>query len=298
MLSEIKNWLFRPFPFVQSYKQSVYISFIAGAFVTLFLFVFKPFGIDELESDQLLYLSGYGLITFWVIYFSIQVLPAIFSKLYDDSKWNILKNIILMIWILFLVSMFNWMYGLLMFKVIGSETHDHPSTFLQNVWMTVSVGIFPILIVNYIMEKQLFTRNRRLAHSLEESFEQSTEQLKNDHAMIEIPLEGREVARFSSDSLICVRAEGGNYSTVFWKEDGEIKCQLWRITLKNILELVEKDEGILQCHKSYLINRSYIKEVSGNARTLILWLKGIDFEVPVSRSFPRQLVERYHLESA
>lgn len=298
MFIELKNWLFRPFPFVQSYKQSVYISFIAGAFVTFFLYVFKPFGIEQLESDHLLYLSGYGLITFWVIYFSIQVMPSIFSKLYNESQWNILKNIILMIWILFLVSIFNWMYGLLMFKVIGSEVHDHPSTFLQNVWMTVSVGIFPILIANYIIEKQLFTRNRRLAHSLEESFEQSSEQLKHDHAQIEIPLDGKEIAMVSTDNLICVRAEGGNYATVFWKENDEVRNQLWRITLKNILELVEKDDGILQCHKSYLVNRSYIKEVSGNARTLILWLEGIDFEVPVSRSFPRELVERYHLESA
>ena len=298
MLSELKNWLLRPFPFVQSYKQSVYISFIAGAFVTLFLFIFKPFGIDQLVSDQLLYLSGYGLITLGAIYFSIQVLPAIFSKFYDKSKWNILKNIVLMVWILFLVSIFNWMYGLLMFKVIGSEAYDYPSTFLQNVWMTVSVGIFPVLIANYIMEKQLFTRNRRLAHSLEESFGQSNKQLQNDHIPIEIPLEGREVARISSKNLICVRAEGGNYTTIYWKEDGEIKSQLWRITLKNILDLVERDEGILQCHKSYLVNRAYIKEVTGNARTLILWLEGIDFEVPVSRSFPRKLVERYHLESA
>ncbi|MCB0506230.1 MAG: LytTR family transcriptional regulator DNA-binding domain-containing protein [Cyclobacteriaceae bacterium] len=298
MFTEVRNWLARPFPFVQSYKQSVYISFIAGVFVTMFLYTFKPFGIEQLKEDPLLHLSGYGLITFWAIYFSIQVLPAILPRLFDESTWNILKNILLMIWITFLVSIFNWMYGLLMFKVIGSDVHDHPATFLQNVWMTVSVGVFPILIANYILEKQLFTRNRKLAHSLEESFEQSNEHVKNDHIMIEIPLDRNEVAMVSSNNIICVRAEGGNYATVFWNEENEIRSQLWRITLKNVLELVEKDEGILQCHKSYLVNRALIREVTGNARTLVFLMEGIEFEIPVSRNFPRELVEKYHLQSA
>lgn len=298
MIKELKDWLSRPFPFVQSYKQSVAISLIVGVVVTLFLIIFKPFGIEHLKGNILLYMSGYGLISFWSVYFTLQVLPTISPGWFDEARWNIHKNIWIMIVILFLVSIFNWLYGLLMFRVIGSEEYDHPSGFLQNVWMTVSVGIFPILIANYILEKQLFTRNRRLAHSLEESFEQSTEKLRNDHIQIEIPLDGKEVALISSNSIICVRAEGGNYATVYWKEEEETRSQLWRITLKNVLEIVEKDDSILQCHKSYLVNRSYIKEVTGNARTLVFYMEGIDFEVPVSRSFPRELVEKYHLESA
>ncbi|MCB0495977.1 MAG: LytTR family transcriptional regulator DNA-binding domain-containing protein [Cyclobacteriaceae bacterium] len=298
MFTQVKNWLARPFPFVQSYKQSVYISFIAGVFVTLFLYTFKPFGIEQLDEYPLLHLSAYGLITFWCIYFSIQVLPAVFPRLFDESNWNIFKNILLMIWITFLVSIFNWVYGLLMYRMYILQMEERPIGFLQNVWMTVSVGIFPILIINYIIEKQLFTKNRRLAHDLEHSFEQSSKQVKDDHIALEIPMDGSSAAIVSSGQLICVKAEGGNYATVYWKEGAEIKNKLWRITLKNVLEVVENDESILQCHKSYLVNRTFIKEVSGNARTLVLLLEGLEFEVPVSRNFPRELVEKYHLQSA
>lgn len=296
MINNLKEWLLRPFPFVDSYRQAVSISLVIGVIVTLFLYVFKPFGIDELEPQYSIFLVGYGLISFWSVYFAIRVMPLIFPKLYEESGWNILKNMINMTWILFIVSVFNWLYGNLIYKVVGGHGYEHSTGFLENVWMTVAVGVFPILISNYMMEKQLFARNRKLAYSLGSSFESVELSGSDTHISVEIPLDSGDSIIVSSDALICVKAEGGNYATAYWNENGEIKNQLWRTTLKSILELVEPDNNILQCHKSYLINRLHIKQVSGNARTLVFALQGIDFEVPVSRSFPREMVEKYHIQ--
>lgn len=174
---------------------------------------------------------------------------------------------------------------------------DMPIELLENIWMTFSVGIFPILIMNYVLERRLFEQNFKLAKDLEKTMDR-TFSIAIDYASFEMPTDRNESILISSQNLLAVKAEGGNYATVFWLDEGEVKSQMWRVTLKNLLTKIEGDQNILQCHKSYLVNRSFIVAVSGNARTLALRLEALDFEIPVSRNFPRELVEHYHLHQA
>lgn len=295
----MKDWLLRPFPFVQSNRQIVLISLFTGVFVTLFLLIFKPFGISVYPSP-LLYLSGYGLISFGAIYFSLQIPPFLMPSWFSSTTWNVLKNILFMSWILLLVSIFNWLYAMTLSQTFGSTADyfkEMPVELLENIGMTFSVGIFPILIINYILERQLFGQNVRLAKVLEKTMD-STSSIPIDYASFEITTDRNKSILISSQNLLTVKAEGGNYATVYWLEDRELKSQLWRVTLKNLLSKIESDQNILQCHKSYLVNRSFITEVFGNARTLTLRLEALDFEIPVSRNFPRELVEHYHLHQA
>jgi len=295
----VKDWLLKPFPFVKSYKQALAISLFTGVFVTLFLYIFKPFGIIESPSHTV-YLMGYGGIAFSVVYFSLQILPLLKTDWFNPNTWNLLNNIILMCWILLVISFFNWWYALYIYNTLGatsSHFREVPVELLENIGMVFSVGIFPILIMNYIVERQLFTQNIKLAKDVESTIDYISS-IPTNCTSFEMPIDGNKSIIVLSKNLILVKAEGGNYVTVFWLEENELKSQLWRVTLKNLLSKIESDQNILQCHKSYLINRSFIIEVTGNARTLALRMEGLDFEIPVSRNFPRELVEHYHLQQA
>ncbi len=297
--NQLKDWLQKPFPFVKSYKQALIISLLIGVFVTLFLYIFKPFGIVD-KPSHIIYLMGYGVISFGVVYFSLQVFPFLNPDWFNPNTWSILKNIVLMSFILLAISFFNWLYALYIYITLGAiDVHfkDVPKGLIENIGMTFSVGIFPILMMNYIVEKQLFTQNVKLAKVVENTID-DTSSISTNCTSFKIPIDGGESIIISSQNLILVKAEGGNYATVFWLENDELKKQLWRITLKNLLSKIQSDQNILQCHKSYLINRSYIIKVTGNARTLALRLEALDFEIPVSRNFPRELVEHYHLQHA
>ncbi|MCF6353279.1 MAG: LytTR family transcriptional regulator [Cyclobacteriaceae bacterium] len=294
---KVKNWLLKPFPFVTSYKQALGISLFIGIFVTLFLVIFKPFGIVEAPSHTV-YLMGYGVISFGVIFFSLQILPFLKADWFNPNTWSILKNIVLMSFILLAISFFNWLYGLYIFRTLG-VTIDHfkevPTELIDNIGMTFSVGIFPILIMNYVLERQLFEKNSKIAKAVENTMDNTSTILAN-HTTFEMPLDSNKLVVIPTQNLIAAKAEGGNYITVFWLEEGELKDQLWRCTLKNLLNKTQSDKDILQCHKSYLVNRSFIKEVIGNARTLSLRLKRLEFDIPVSRNFSRELVTHYHLQ--
>lgn len=297
MISQIKSWFFKPFSLVQSNSQAIIISLVVGLFVTIFLWIFRPFGIDQILSDLLIYLSGYGLIAFCLTYFTMLVLPKLMPIWFDPIKWNILKNILSMIFLLLLVSIFNWIYGQIKIPFMNPQINENPESLLTYLWMTFSVGIFPVLLSNYILEKQLFAYNVKLAKLLKISFGEAAVQL-NGEVSLHIPIDDKQATTIFSSDLICVKAEGGNYVTAYWIQKDELKSLLWRTTLKNILDMLKDNQNILQCHKSFLINKSFVSEVSGNARTLMLSMKILSFEIPVSRSFPRELVEKFHLEKA
>lgn len=298
-ITNVKDWLQKPFPFVENYKQSLGISLFAGVFVTLFLYVFKPFGIINTPSHTI-YLMGYGGITFGIIFFSLQILPFLKADWFSPDSWNILKNIVLMTCILLVTAFINWLYALYIYETLGKTTIHFkkvPTELIENIGMTFSVGVFPVLIINYILEKRFFKQNIKIARSVESTMD-STSTILANHTTFEIFDNSNKLIVIPTQNLIAAKAEGGNYITVFWLEQDKLKNQLWRSTLKNLLNKTQSDKDILQCHKSFLVNRSYIKEVTGNARTLALRLKRLEFEVPVSRNFPRELVTHYHLKQA
>ena len=54
MLSNLKKWLLKPYPFPNSVKSKLLISFGIGNFVFLFLLIFKPFDLYLLEQPKFL----------------------------------------------------------------------------------------------------------------------------------------------------------------------------------------------------------------------------------------------------
>ncbi len=202
-----------------------------------------------------------------------------------------------MTFLLLLISIFNGIYGQIKLGFTNPQINEYPGIFLAYIRMTFSIGIFPVLFTNYILEKQLFAYNVKLAKLLKISFGEAPVQL-NKQDSLQIPIDEKQSTTIYSNDLICVKAEGGNYVTAYWIQKDELKSQLWRTTLKNVLDMLKNNQNILQCHKSFLINKSFVSEVSGNARTLMLSMKILSFEIPVSRSFPRELVEKFHLEKS
>ena len=82
-----------------------------------------------------------------------------------------------------------------------------------------------------------------------------------------------------------------NYSTVYFFKEGIIHRELLRLSLKNLANQLQDFKDIVRCHRSYLVNKSRITKITGNARSLVLKVDGYKGQIPVSRNFPKdQLV--------
>lgn len=75
-----------------------------------------------------------------------------------------------------------------------------------------------------------------------------------------------------------------NYADVWYMEDDEPKHKTLRITLKSIKESLEGIEGMVQCHRAFIVNLNYVIAMTNRPTGYQLQLFGTDKAIPVSRS--------------
>ena len=280
----MKNWLLKPYYLQEDKKLNLSISCIIGLAVFSFLYLFEPFNIGNQPTKY--FVLGYGVISTVITYFFIWIAV----KFSDADKWNVLKQIILLVCIVSSISLFNWLYNAWLF----GQQNEHSQLF-NVMFYTFTVSVFPISAYLYFDEKRLTALNKRLATKVQKYFmrysdteDENASEINQKLINPKIVVKGEnqnEKLDINLKNLLCIRAEG-NYTMVYYKnQKRKVKKVLFRSSLRNMEEqFLEYSEYIMRCHKSYVINLQNIVGVSGNARSLFAEISGIDFQVPISRT--------------
>jgi DNA-binding LytR/AlgR family response regulator len=85
-------------------------------------------------------------------------------------------------------------------------------------------------------------------------------------------------------SQIAYISAADNYVRVFFIENGQLKNQMLRTTMKKMEDAVAAHSFLFRCHRTFLVNMELVQKVSGNAQGYRLHLKGIEESIPVSRN--------------
>jgi len=151
----------RPFPFNTSPVLRVLSSVLFGFFVFIFLYFFQPFGIYKIIGNKFIYILGFGFITTMVMVLNYFILPFFFKKVFDFDYWTVSKNIVFIFWNIILITLGNWFYN----SVVGYGFAVQYNLF-QFLLITLSVGIFPVIFLVLVMERQLYIKNSKTADKL------------------------------------------------------------------------------------------------------------------------------------
>ena len=77
------KFLNKPYPFNDNLQHNIKVVFAIGIVIVIFLLIFQPFEIINLELRQKLYLVlGYGLATFMGLSFNLLLLPVVHPKIF------------------------------------------------------------------------------------------------------------------------------------------------------------------------------------------------------------------------
>ena len=291
MRNQITDWLRKPFPVVESATEKLLISLGSGVVVVGILVIIRPFGIESYKGI-FFFLSGFGIIDFVVTALNLFLLPQLFPSIINNSNWTTGKNFLGILWILLNISLVNYFYGehLVSEAYIEGLENLNRTGIVSWITMTFSVGVIPAVFALYFIEKRLFRRNSDTAEIF--SKEIKGKSTKKSGKQIELKSSQDTSLIFSSIDLICVKAVGGNYASVFWHDESGLKSEMIRLTLVGFMEKTNSLENIVRCHKSYIVNLDKVLSFHGNARSVIIKLDGLDFNVPVSRSFPRNKLSK------
>lgn len=291
------KWLDAPYPTIESVKLKLAISFAMGLVCAIFLLVFQPFGLNTV-ADRPGFFFGFGMMAVIALLSAYFILPTIWPKYFDPEQWQIKNELIFFSAVILQISVLIFVYNSTVGRAFSPQ-HSYPSFLL----MTIAVGVLPILIMTYITERVARGRNTATAQQLSNLQSGNTdgatttrrpnvdslpdeELSKNIVLTIESEDKAPVTLEIPLDDFLYAQAQN-NYVQVYWQQEEELKNQLLRLKLKRLLAQIEFEPSILRVHKSYAVSKSAIINITGNARSLQLTLKGCDQKIPVSRSFDK-----------
>lgn len=279
---QLQNWLNKPYPLISDIKIKILISVAFGLFVFLFLLVFQPFGIPDIDSYKLLILSGYGFVTCFVLFINYLVLPLLFRKYFQEDLWVIKSEILFIMSSVFTISILNYYYSYVL-KLNGLSNKPPFTDLLSSILVTVLVGVFPVFFLVFFTELYLRTKRLRYAQSLNTQIDSRKNNLSEILLKIETNLK-TDVFKIYMNQLLFIKSED-NYCNIFYVENEIKETKLLRVSLKSIENQNSKFDNIIRCHRSYIVNKDKISKITGNARAYTIHIADLEEQIPVSRKF-------------
>ena len=270
------NFLKQPYKEHNSKKENLLIAILFGLFIFLFLFLFKPFGLSQLKTSTLLFITlGYGLVTFFVIFiFTFLLEPLIVS-----DKWTVGKNILWEILLVICIGVANFFYSLLAFNKDFSIQNipAYTKLLLYSIWVTLLVGIIPSTI------HYLISINRKYKKVLKEVAIHKEDIISWEDEVVIKAGNPKNNYMFNPRNIICI-SSNDNYITVVTIKGDVVNKMHIRGTLKAVESDLKKNSQFLRCHKCFIVNLKYVDRAAGNVQNMKLILSKSDIEIPVSRT--------------
>ncbi len=272
----------KPFPLITKTKDILITSFLSSLFIYVFLIVFQPFGIVDIKFYKPIFVFGYSAIVFFITGISFFLTPILYRNVADN--WTIKKNISLIICQLVLVSILNWFYT----ATIGKEIVSRDISLFRFVIYTVSIGFIPIILYLLIIEKFLSQKKELESIKITEELNKQRQSIKTNDKIIVIGNKAEAIS-IKNSSLLCAKSEG-NYCEVYFLNKDKLDKKIIRYPLHKINKETEIFPSIKQVHRSYVVNFNHVNKVTGNARSYNLSIPFLEFTIPVSRNFPKEVL--------
>jgi len=298
------NRLKEPFPEQKSPAQMRWDFAAAALFISAFLYLFKPFGLNEVKQNLMLFCIGYGLVTFVAGLSYEWILQSLLKVKSDVESWTLLKWIISSLGLLLWIAIGNCLYSAFASSLVNSQTVFSLSGVGIILSQTVLVGNIPTVFFGLVRQIRANKANQLAAEGLAPGLHESALQRDNvkgggesndtaeHHTASHCELRlGSGAAAQLVVSLAAIRYVEAmqNYIAVYYVKEGILVSEMVRQTLSATETEIAKasvSQSVLRCHRSFLVNVHEINNVGGNAQGLKLRLRNVaDKEIPVSRSY-------------
>lgn len=281
MLNSFFRKLNEPFPERQQGLKKVKEIFFTALFVTLFLYLFNPFGLQNMPQGVGLSASIFGVITF-VFYLFFHWFVGSVLKLHTDvPSWTLWK------WIVSMMAMTLWIsIGNFAFLIFSLPNNFSLGDFPKMLQYTVMVGITPTAISGMLIQVNGLEKHLDEAKDFSKFHQDPLPEKHNKSRHVEFEISNGENLSIATEAIYFIEAMQ-NYLMVHHEsgQPTQVKQTMVRLTMTKAAILVD-DYSMLRCHRSFIINTQKVAKVSGNAQGLKLALVNLtDREIPVSRRY-------------
>ena len=243
-------------------------------------FILRPFGISDGNFFQFFYISaGYGFITFILFVINNFSIKTFLYKI-SDKNWNIGLEILYVIILFPQISLLNFLF----YHLTDPDEVIYLSDFLKIAIYTGEIlAILLIIRIIYILAS-IYRRESIILRTKNEYFNE-LDKFRSlfDESKECIPFElENDKFNLQRDSIVFISA-WGNYIKFYIYIDNSMVQIIKRGKLKNIEMALNSYKEFYRCHRSFIINIKFLKNIKGNKKTSYAILHGYDSMIPISR---------------
>jgi LytTr DNA-binding domain len=278
-MNALMKWLQQPFPFDEDRTYAARSAMVGGAFVTLFLYFFRPFGMntDTLSEGEVFWICAqFGLITGAVAVLWGGVV-ALFPRIFEEKKWSVGREIAATLVFIAAVTLGNLLFSAWKWNNCVTLTN-----YLRWLGVTASVGVFPTGLGVLLKQVRLMRRYATEAVDISRHLHPTVTTPPTATVTLMGDNQGESLRVAVADFLYAEAAD--NYVKIVWHEASVVKSMLLRTTLRRVETELQGHAQLYRCHRSYVVNLAEVQYLSGNAQGYKLHLQHTDATVPVSRS--------------
>ncbi len=271
------NILSQPYPHAQSARKNITLAIGTGLFVALFLTYFQPFGSNNWQDPNKLWLlSGFGLVTTTLMLLNSFLVPKALPNAFVEQSWTMLKEITFVAYHILSIAIGNVLYA----QLTGLMDPQIRGAFSMIIY-TFTLGIIPtivIILINYIYHLKLYAIEKHNIPS-------NTIKLSEHNLLITLTSENEKDHISFLEQDLCYIESSDNYCTVYFLKENKLYKEILRSSLSRLESILPQNTNYVRCHRSFVVNLGKIEAVSGNAQGYKFHLYNQSLTVPVSRKY-------------
>ncbi len=282
--SQMKKFLNRPYSFNDDLKYNLRLSIGISIGMFMFYLFFQPLDLKNADlNNRLVIIAGFGFITFFILGLNLIFLPFIFPKFFQTGKWNLIRDIILNVCIWILISIGYTFYA----RYVGLIAIT-----LHSMFKLLLLGLAPVAILVVANQNKILKRYLQNALELIKKLDQEEGEDAGHPAEFTFESDKKSESLKVDLNTVMLIKSANNYIEVFWKKDDEVHKRLIRNTLTKIEGQLKSQPNFIRCHRTALINKSFVQKLFGGSQGLHVRLKGFDELIPVSRQYSMKVKEQ------
>ena len=255
--------------------------------VFLFILFFQPFPLEMLDyNNRLLYVTGFGVITFLLACIIFILIPLLIPKWFKISEWESGPPFILNLLLLASTSAAFAFF----IRYVGMV-----SLTFYIMFKVVLVCLLPLIILIILYKNKSLERGISILKEQNKNYIlkiREYEKIGEDEEIEIISDNKSDNLTLKYKDIISIKS-ADNYIEIYYLESDLVEKKLIRNTLKNIESQLANQRSFIRCHRTRIINVMYIDELVRTYNGYSLKMSCFEEEIPVSRQYLMQVKEAF-----
>jgi hypothetical protein len=280
------DFLAQPYPFKEDFWERILSATHISLLIFVILLIFQPFGLNLIQHNKIIIISGYALWGWIVMWVTRGFIPLLFKDYYQLNEWTVGKEILRLANELFWIGLVNFLYTI--YRLEGSFSFFG---FMMFVYYTFQIGIIPLTTFVFFQQKRFIKLRTLIASRMSQKIGEVANKLSESNENILFEISGEEKARLNPAKIVLLSAVE-NQLKVVMVENNRLQTQYFYSEVKEWDYQIRLFPHIFKCNSHTWINLKYVKLIVGNEQGYQFIVDYVQYSVPVSFGQVRDLQKK------